>query len=77
MIDGRSHTRFEVKLASDGRRLILVLILTEGSNFWVHDNGEGEREYSYVATEREIKTLPMVYEAIDSYNREQMFKWKH
>jgi hypothetical protein len=70
MSDGRSESRFEVKLAPDRRRLILVLWLTEGTNFWVHDNGT----YSYVPTEMEIDTLRMTYEAIDSYNKEQIFK---
>lgn len=70
MSDGRSESRFEVKLASDGQRLLLVVWLTGGTNFWVHDNGT----YSYVPTEREIETMRTAYEAIDSYNREQMVK---
>jgi hypothetical protein len=62
--------RIEVKLASDGRRLLLILWLTEGTNFWVHPDGK----YSFVPTERDIITLKLVYEAIDKFNQEQMAK---
>jgi hypothetical protein len=67
-----SRIRFEVKLVTNGnlKRLLLVQRFAEGTNFWVHDNGT----YSYVPTEMEIETLKMTYEAIDNYNREQIFK---
>lgn len=68
--EGRAESKFEIKLTPDGRRLLLVVWLSEGSNFWVHENGT----YSYVPTEKEIETLRMTYEAIDAYNKEQLFK---
>jgi len=69
---GRSKetTMLEVRLSPDGRRLLLVQWHTQGANFWVHPDGN----YSYVPTERDIITLKMAYEAIDSFNKEQMFK---
>jgi hypothetical protein len=65
-----SETRFEVKLTPDGLRLLLVAWHVKGRNFWVHDNGT----FSWVPTENDIKTLYKVYEAINSYNQEEMFK---
>ena len=62
--------RVEVKLAPDGRRLLLVLWLNEGTNFWVHPEGK----YSFVPTERDIITLKSAYEAIDKFNQEQMLR---
>jgi hypothetical protein len=68
--EGRVESRFEIKLTPDGRRLLLVVWFSKGSNFWVHSNGT----YSYVPTEQEIETLRMTYEAIDTYNKEQILK---
>jgi len=67
-----SRIRFEVKLVTNGnlKRLLLVQWFAEGTNFWVHDNGT----YSYVPTEQEIETSKMAYEAVDRFNKEQMFK---
>jgi hypothetical protein len=59
-----------IKLTPDGRRLLLVIWLSEGSNFWAHSNGT----YSYVPTEQEIETLTIAHEAINNYNKEQVFK---
>jgi hypothetical protein len=66
----KETTKFEVKLSSDGRRLLLVLWLSEGSNFWVHSDGK----CSFVPTERDIMTLKLAYEAIDKFNQEQMLR---
>jgi hypothetical protein len=50
--------------------LLLILWLSEGSNFWAHSDGR----YSYVPTEQEIETLKLAYEAIDNFNKGQMLK---
>jgi len=62
-------SKSEIKLSPDRRNLLLALWLTEGSDFWLHSNGT----CSCVPTERETETLKMAYEAIDNFNKEQMF----
>jgi hypothetical protein len=66
----RSEIRFEVKLALDGTRLLLVVWHAEGTNFWVHENGT----FSWVPTENDIKTVYKLYDVIDRYNQEVLFK---
>jgi hypothetical protein len=70
MSDSSSVSRFEVRLTSDGNRLLLITWIVEGKNFWVHDNGT----YSWVPTEKDIKTMNKLYEAIDNYNQWTMLK---
>lgn len=65
----RVESRFEIKLTFDGR-LLIIQRFSEGSNFWVHPDGT----YTYCPTEQDIVTLRIAYEAINNYNKEQVFK---
>jgi hypothetical protein len=67
-----NSSHIELKLVYNGKvkRLLLVERFAPSTNFWVHDDGT----FTRVLTEQEIETLKMAYEAVDSFNKEQMFK---
>jgi hypothetical protein len=55
--------RVEIREFADGR-LMLVLVFTEGSNFWIHEDGT----CSYVPKKSELELVKQSLEAVDSYN---------
>jgi hypothetical protein len=60
----------EIQLTSD-KRLLLVERFVPDTNFWIHPSG---KRCSRVPKEWEIELLTKAYEAVDNYNREQMFR---
>lgn len=55
--------KVEIRQFADGR-LMLVLVFTEGSNFWIHEDGT----CSYVPKKSELELIKQSLEAVDSYN---------